>query len=132
MNINYVAAGLVAAFLFAGAVHNGKQTGNTVQAQTTPPEPSCRISEDDTKKWGHFVYLLKKEKVIDRVETATITKVFVLPKYHRLTFEEKKKFTGVIHAFTFGCKKDTLFLYDARTNAKIGTYAEWGLVHASK
>jgi len=116
----------ILAIVILGSVGNHK-VGDEAKAEK-PPVQKCDDSTDKKNQWAHFVFRLKEEKILSRVSTeGVIAKAFVLPKYYRLTFEEKKAFTSVAHAFAFGCKTDTLHLYDAQTNAKIGTYNEWGL-----
>jgi hypothetical protein len=72
---------------------------------------------------------LQREKIVHKISTpGTLPRVYVLPRFYTLTFDDKQNFMGVVYAWVFECKIGNLLrIFDAQTNKSIGNIDETGL-----
>ena len=79
---------------------------------------------------------LIQERIFQKIDTpGTVPRVYVLPAFFVLTFDEKAAFVNVCYAYTFRLPKSDLkgfdkpmWVYNAMTDKKIGSFsATWGL-----
>lgn len=72
---------------------------------------------------------LKKRGVFAEVEShGTATYVHVRPAFYGLDFKDKQTFAGVVYMWGLGkTGADLVTFFDARTNAKVGSFSRNGL-----
>lgn len=103
------------------------------QAQEEPPQPVAdpiiqHQREEVLKKY-------QAEQILQKIEApGKLSRMYVLPRFHRLTFEDKEALASVAIAYAYMVPKGGTIsrrtimpVYDARTNKQIGIISNAGL-----
>ena len=104
-----------------------KQTINEPAKRAASPKLACDASPKMQAKRKAIIEGLQREQVVYKLTGA---RVYILPRFYGLMFDDKTKFMNLIYAYTFKCVVgELLFLhiYDAKTNKSIGAFGASGL-----
>ena len=83
-----------------------------------------------------FIDKLIQDRIFQKIDTpGTVPRVYVLPAFYTLTFNEKTSVIVVCYAYIYGLPKgdlkgfsEPIWLYNTMTNKNVGSFsATWGL-----
>ena len=87
----------------------------------------CNVgfADDQTERKKLIDSLINKHNIFEKIEIpGTIPRVWVTPKFHLLTFSEKKAFIHLVYSYyyTKNSDHDAVRIFDNMTGKEIGGY----------
>ena len=87
----------------------------------------CNVgfADDQTERKKLIDSLINKHNIFEKIEIpGTIPRVWVTPKFHLLTFSEKKAFIHLVYSYyyTENSDYDAVRIFDSMTGKEIGGY----------
>lgn len=87
-------------------------------------------SDDLQQQRRELIGKLQDRQIIQKIETpGTDPRVYVLPAFFALTFDQKQSFINVCYAYAYklpkgdvGSFNEPMWIYDAMTNKKVGAF----------
>lgn len=106
-------------------------------AMQPPPgagERPAPASPELQQQRAELIATLRAQGVIHKIDTpGTVPRVYVLPEFYLLTFDDKQSLLSVCYAWVYELPRDPrgfnepMWVYDARNNKKVGSFNAAGL-----